>query len=114
MDNNELDGHELEANGDFGRGNDFTRVSSLARLRNLEKDVTNKGTSWNDRTSKRNQTNTDTNNKDLRFMDEEGTDRNQAKTVKAKSLGIASGRTAKEMRMETDALKVGPDPVVSP
>ena len=113
--NNGQDGHELDTNGDFGKANDFTKASSLARMRNSITDTTINGTSWIDRKNKRERKNTDT-DKVIRFMDVEGMNRNQnqIKTVKAKNLGVASGRTAVDKKMETDILKVGPGMVASP
>ena len=113
MDTTELEGHEMEKNNDFGSGNDFTKVSSLIRSRRLATDVTTNGMSWKDRSDRRIGANTDT-TKEVRFMDDVGTNRNQNKHSKVKNLGIASGRAAKETRMEAETLRVGPGPDTSP
>ena len=71
-------------------------------------------TKTDNRQDQENTENADTNTREVRFMDEEGLDKNQTKTAKVRSLGIATGRAAKEMGMGTEALKVGPGLVNTP
>ena len=109
MDTTELEGHNTETTGDFGSGNDFTKVSSLLRSKRLPEDVTKNGISWQERLDRRNGLNPDM-IKGVRFMDEEGINQNQNQHTKIKSLGVFSGRTAKEKRGDAEILRVGPGP----
>jgi len=112
MDTTELEGHRKEKVSDFGSGNDFTKASSLMKSTRQATDVTMNGLSWKERRDRRIGPNTET-IKEAHLMDEGGMNRNQQEKSKAKSLGIASGRTAKETSMEVETLRVGPGPAVS-
>lgn len=71
--------------------------------------ATNNGIGRTDRTKEPTQLNSDTNITGIGFINNTEVNRNQENSARAKSLGISTGRAAKEMRMETEALKVGPD-----
>ena len=113
--NNGFDGNGMDIEGDYGRGNDFVKSSSLRRFTDsAKKDITENGTRRANRTNQKNTGNTDTINKAIRFMDDVGNDRTNEVRNNARNLGVSSGRAAREIRMETEALKVGPGLNVTP
>lgn len=116
MIDNELEGTKSGNESDLSSKKEDGVVSSRKRSMELiNTNAMNNGIGGTDRTKQQHQTNADTNITGIRFIgdveinrNQEETSRTQVKTARAKSLGIASGWHAKETRMETDALKVGP------
>ena len=107
--NNGMEGYKSGNDSDLSSGNEGDITSLRKRSIDSTKTTTTiHGIERTDRTKEQTQSNLATGAKGAGSTNEKEGTQNHEKTGRAKSLGVSTGRGAKEMRLETEALKVGP------